>query len=80
MANTIKAVDFFCGGGGMSYGMQKPGIKVLAGIDNEASCQETYEANMNGAKFIEADIFDLKPEDLQEQLKLKVDDDNQFHE
>ena len=51
--SKLKAVDFFCGGGGMSYGMQSAGIQVLAGIDYEPSCKETYEANIN-AKFIQA--------------------------
>ncbi|WP_299222590.1 DNA cytosine methyltransferase [uncultured Aquimarina sp.] len=71
----IKAVDFFCGGGGMSYGMQKSGIQVLAGIDYEEKCKETYEANIKNAKFIKADVFELKEEDLETELNLKRDDD-----
>ncbi|VEJ20317.1 putative cytosine-specific methyltransferase [Neisseria animaloris] len=71
----LKAVDFFCGGGGMSYGLQSAGIKVLAGIDYEPSCKETYEANIN-AKFIQADIFELKPEALADELGLEKNDDN----
>ncbi len=71
----IKAVDFFCGGGGMSYGMQKSGIQVLAGIDYEEKCKETYEANIKNAKFIKADVFELTVEDLETELNLKRDDD-----
>ena len=74
--NKIKAVDFFCGGGGMSYGMQKAGIKVLAGIDYEPACKETYEANVKGAEFIEANVFDLKETQLENKLKLQKNDDN----
>ena len=74
--NKIKAIDFFCGGGGMSFGMQKAGIEILAGIDYESACKETYEANIEGAKFIQADVFDLKEEDLKEKLSLKKNDDN----
>lgn len=74
--NKIKAIDFFCGGGGMSFGMQKAGIEILAGIDYESACKETYEANIEGAKFIQADVFDLKEEDLEEKLSLKKNDDN----
>jgi len=73
---NIKAVDFFCGGGGMSFGMQTAGINVLAGIDHEISCKETYEANIEGAKFIQADVFDLKENELEQELKLKRNDDN----
>lgn len=71
----IKAVDFFCGGGGMSYGMQKAGIKVLAGIDYEQNCQATYEANIKGAEFIKADVFDLTEKELEEKLNLQKNDD-----
>src|SRR6188768_1300538 len=41
----IKAVDFFCSGGGMTNGMKQAGIDVIAGIDFDADCQKTYETN-----------------------------------
>lgn len=59
----------------MSYGMQKAGIKVLAGIDYEENCRKTYEANIKNAKFIKADVFKLKEEELKKTLKLKRNDD-----
>lgn len=71
----MKAVDFFCGGGGMSYGMQKAGINVLAGIDNDENCRETYIANIRKAKFIKADVFNLEERDLEENLSLSRNDD-----
>lgn len=75
MENKLKAVDFFCGGGGMSYGMQEAGIKILAGIDNEPSCRETYEANIKGAKFIQEDVFNLKEWQLSEMIDIQKNDD-----
>ncbi len=74
--NKLKAVDFFCGGGGMSYGMQKAGIEILAGIDYEITCKETYEANIGKDKFIQADVFNLQEKDLQKQLNLTQNDDD----
>ncbi len=74
--NTLKAVDFFCGGGGMSYGLYKAGIKILAGVDFDSNCKETYEKNISEAQFIHADVFNLKEEELQHQLQLKENDDN----
>lgn len=74
--NTLKAVDFFCGGGGMSYGMLEAGINVLAGIDNEENCRNTYDANIGENKFIKEDVFDLKEEDLEKRLKLNKNDDD----
>ena len=53
---SLKAVDFFCGGGGMSLGMRQAGIDVVAGIDNDPVCRETYEANHPDSLFINADI------------------------
>ncbi|RIW15545.1 DNA cytosine methyltransferase [Algoriphagus lacus] len=74
--NNLKAVDFFCSGGGMSYGIQQSGIKVIAGIDFDESCKETYEANIQGAEFIHADVFELGEIELQERLSLKKNDDD----
>ncbi|WP_447637071.1 DNA cytosine methyltransferase [Flavobacterium microcysteis] len=74
--HNLKAVDFFCSGGGMSFGMQESGIKILAGIDFDKNCQDTYEANIKDAKFIHADVFELKEEDLQQELSLNRDDDD----
>lgn len=71
----LRAVDFFCSGGGMSYGMQEAGIKILAGIDVDINCKETYEANIKGAEFIHADVFSLEETYLENKLHLKKDDD-----
>lgn len=51
----IAAVDLFCGIGGLTHGLGKAGIDVLAGIDVDKSCRFAYEKN-NSAKFIEKDI------------------------
>lgn len=76
-SNTgIKAVDFFCSGGGMSYGLQKAGIEILAGIDFDKNCEATYKANIKNAEFILADVFDLKEADLENRLSLQKNDDN----
>ena len=74
--SKLKAVDFYCGGGGMSLGMSQAGISVLAGIDNESKCKTTYELNIEGAKFIEADVFELKEKELARELGLKRNDNS----
>lgn len=56
--------------------MQQAGIEIIAGIDVDASCKETYEANIKGAKFINADVFELKEIELENKLNLVKDDDN----
>lgn len=57
----ILAVDFFCGAGGMTHGLIKAGLHVLAGVDNEPLCERTYRQNRNrdgtSPEFICKDIF-----------------------
>ncbi len=72
---SLKAVDFFCGAGGMSYGLAQADINVLAGIDNDPSCRETYALNNKPAQFINSDISELSCRDLAAKLSLKRNDD-----
>lgn len=59
----IRAVDLFCGVGGLTHGMEQAGIEVVAGIDIEESCRVPYEAN-NKAKFILKDIKELTSKEV----------------
>lgn len=70
----LKAVDFFCGAGGMSRGLLDAGIKVLGGIDNAPDCRLTYERNISGAKFIKHDICTLTAKSLGTRLGLQPND------
>ncbi|WP_409048481.1 DNA cytosine methyltransferase [Microbacterium sp. HA-8] len=62
-APTIRAVDLFCGVGGLTYGLVQAGIEVVAGIDIDPACKYPYEAN-NKAKFIERDVNELSASDV----------------
>ena len=70
----IKCVDFFCGGGGMSYGLQRAGIHVLGALDNDPDCRETYEANHPDSKFILDDITRAEPKMLKKTLGIRRND------
>jgi len=74
--NKLKSIDFFCSGGGMTYGMRQAGIEVIAGIDNDPDVKETYEKNNLGTKFIQADVFNLKEVDLSKYTGINKNDDN----
>lgn len=74
--SQLKAVDFFCGAGGMSYGFHLAGIQVLAGIDNDSECRKTYLANIPGARFIKHDITRLSAPELGRRLGLRQDNTN----
>lgn len=59
----IKVVDLFCGIGGLTHGLIKEGLDVVAGIDNDATCEYGYEYN-NKARFINKDILDITADDI----------------
>lgn len=72
----FKAVDFFCGGGGMTCGLRQAGINVVAGVDFDKDAEETYKFNNPSSKFVLTDINDLKEEYFEENFHLTRDDDN----
>ena len=49
------AVDLFCGAGGLSCGLQKAGIDIVAGIDSDPNCTHPFEYNIK-ARFYQLDI------------------------
>ncbi|MFZ4847162.1 DNA cytosine methyltransferase [Enterococcus casseliflavus] len=61
----INAVDLFCGVGGLTCGVQKTGINVVAGYDIAKECKFSYEHN-NKAKFIHKDIKDISDMEISE--------------
>ena len=56
MTPKYKAIDFFCGGGGMTCGLRQAGINVIAGVDFDQDAKETYEYNNPGSVFIQTNI------------------------
>jgi DNA (cytosine-5)-methyltransferase 1 len=64
----IKAVDLFCGAGGLTHGLFQGGVQVVAGVDIDGYCRFPYETN-NPARFIERDVQRLGARSLKELLK-----------
>jgi DNA (cytosine-5)-methyltransferase 1 len=60
----VKALDFFCGGGGLTRGLLDAGIRVVAGFDHDERCRATYEHNNPGARFITKDINSITVSEL----------------
>lgn len=73
--NRLKAVDFFCGAGGVTCGFKNIGIDVLGGIDIVGKFQKTYEIN-NNTLFINEDVSNMLPEKLKELLPIVVNQDD----
>lgn len=60
---NIKVIDLFCGIGGLTHGLIKEGLDVVAGIDNDSSCKFGYEYN-NKARFIDTDILKVTADQI----------------
>ena len=54
----MRAVDFFCGAGGLTRGLLDARIRVVAGLDAEDRCKDAYEKN-NGVPFVHARVQDV---------------------
>lgn len=54
----IQAVDLFCGAAGLSLGLKRSGIKVVAGIDLDPACQYPFEQNIK-SPFLQLDVQTL---------------------
>ncbi|MFC2002430.1 DNA cytosine methyltransferase [Chloroflexota bacterium] len=48
MRSELKAVDLFCGCGGLSVGLEKAGFKVIGALDIDPVAIKTYRANHKG--------------------------------
>jgi DNA (cytosine-5)-methyltransferase 1 len=59
----VRAVDLFCGIGGLTHGLERAGIDVALGVDIDPACEYAYTAN-NRATFLLKSIVDLKASDL----------------
>ena len=73
------AVDFYCGAGGTTRGLIDAGGYVIAGIDKDESCRETYRSNNknttldgNPPAFLTLDMFPATtdyPEGQQDEVR-----------
>lgn len=63
----IKTVDLFCGVGGLTYGLQKAGIPVVAGIDIDKSCEYAYTHN-NDCEFIGKSVEEVTGKEIKKLL------------
>lgn len=60
---VTRVIDLFCGAGGLTHGLQRAGLSVVAGFDLEEDCKIPYEKN-NTSKFIAKDVTDVTKSEL----------------
>lgn len=61
---AYTVVDLFCGAGGLSYGFEQAGCRVLIGVDNDKAALETFERNHKKSKGILRDITEISGKDI----------------
>lgn len=61
----VKAVDLFCGVGGLTHGLEKAGIDVRLGVDIDSACEYPYSEN-NKAKFLLKPIEELGKREIED--------------
>ena len=59
----VKAIDLFCGAGGLTHGLKRAGIDVRLGVDIDPACKYPYEAN-NEATFLLKSVEKVTASDL----------------
>lgn len=73
-APRIKAVDLFCGAGGLTHGLEAAGIDVATGVDIDPACEFPFTAN-NKASFLKKSVEHVGAADFAaafEDAKLKL--------
>ncbi len=65
----MRVIDFFCGCGGASKGLQQAGFEVALGLDVDANAQKAYQANFPDAQFILKDIRQIETQDIVDAIR-----------
>lgn len=68
----MNAVDFFCGGGGMTRGLLNAGINVVLGVDFNPACEKTYTEN-NHVPYLCKSITDISVKKLKKDYPILKD-------
>ena len=66
VANTVArcgVVDIFCGIGGLSHGLRRAGLNVVAGVDADQTCRYAFETN-NDAIFVGRPLENVSADEI----------------
>ena len=67
----MKALDLFCGCGGISAGLRAAGFEVIAGVDIEPNYIATFTHNFPGSKSLKLDLSSTDPHDFMELIGIR---------
>jgi DNA (cytosine-5)-methyltransferase 1 len=65
---TLRAIDLFCGAGGLSRGLSQAGFEIVAAADSWEVSLHSYRANFPGHLALAADISTITAESLPTEL------------
>lgn len=68
MILKFGVVDLFCGVGGLTCGLKKAGLDVVAGYDLDATCEYSYTYN-NHSLFVNKNIEDVNGKEIKRLLR-----------
>jgi DNA (cytosine-5)-methyltransferase 1 len=71
LGENVKAIDLFCGCGGISAGLRDAGFEILAGVDIEPKYLQTFTENFPESRTICADVGEVDILDLLGRFNLK---------
>lgn len=69
--SDFKAIDLFCGAGGLTVGLKTAGFQVIAGVEVWEPAIYTYRMNHSENKLYAKDIRELSPKKIMMELGLK---------
>jgi len=69
-----KAIDLFCGCGGLSVGLRDAGFSVVGAIDLDQQATSTYKMNHRSTVVLQQSVVEVDPEELMTRLGLSPGD------
>lgn len=70
----FKAIDLFCGAGGLSSGLKKSGFQICLGVDIDRAALNTYKLNLKSTKILIKDIKQVTGKEITQLTGLKKHD------
>lgn len=67
----FKAIDIFCGCGGISTGLSMANVEVISGLDIEKKYISSFENNFKNSHAITCDLSETSPLSIQQKLGLE---------
>lgn len=68
----LRAMDLFCGAGGLTLGLKQSGFDVVAAVELDSLACSTYRANHPEVRLYERDLRRLTGKQVLRDLKLNV--------